>query len=209
MNELDPYYTGVIQISSIQRYYSEEIAFFKTVSLNRPKEIIEMIRTAAFPGKKIALQQSLMAADLCGDSYIDQDAFINAFYLAKVNVNRENLEFLFDVMSEKFVRGNNIDPNRKEPLTKAELAFNAQAEKKYLNLLFFFGKLFQKNEVREVTEVDETLSLIKASLIYKGVDFSIIFAEQTEEADARGKRSRAKQTDSEQIDLMSHYTSFA
>lgn len=41
LNELDPFYTGVIQISSIQRYYSEEISYFKTVSLNRPSEVIE------------------------------------------------------------------------------------------------------------------------------------------------------------------------
>jgi hypothetical protein len=34
-----------------------------------------------------------------------------------------------------------------------------------------------------VTEVDETLSFIKAALIYKGVDFSIIFAEQADEAE--------------------------
>lgn len=47
--------------------------------------------------------------------------------------------------------------------------------------MYFSDKLFRKNETREVTEVDETLSYIKASLIYKGVDFSIIFAEQSEE----------------------------
>ena len=56
-----------------------------------------------------------------------------------------------------------------------------QAQKKYINLMYFSDKLFRKNETREVTEVDETLSYIKASLIYKGVDFSIIFAEQSEE----------------------------
>lgn len=181
LNELDPYFTGVIQISSIQRYFSEEIAYFKTVSMNRPKEIIEQIRTAAFPTRKIALQQALMAADSQGDGFIDEEALINAVYLAKVNVPRENLEFLFDVMSERFVKGSKEESE--QPQSKAEQQANLQAEKKYLNLLFFFGKLFQKNERREVTEVDETLSLIKAALIYKGVDFSIIFAEASDDAD--------------------------
>jgi Ca2+-binding EF-hand superfamily protein len=75
-------------------------------------------------------------------------------------------------------------------------------------MLFFFGKLFQKNERREVTEVDETLSLLKANLIYKGVDFSIIFAEETEEDTKKGsKRQRVKEADGK-IDIMCHYTSF-
>ena len=71
LNELDPFFTGVIQISSIQRYYSEEISYFKTVSLNKPSEVIEQIRSSAFPTRKIALQQALAAADAQGDGYID------------------------------------------------------------------------------------------------------------------------------------------
>ena len=142
LNELDPYFTGVIQISSIQRYYSEEISYFKTVSLNKPKEIIEQIRSVAFPGRKIALQQSLMAADAFGDGYIDQEAFIRAFYLANVNISRENLEFLFDVMSERFVKGEGPDRADNKLLSKADKQNIANSEKKYLNMLFFFGKLF-------------------------------------------------------------------
>lgn len=207
MNELDPHFTGVIQISSIQNYYSEEIAFFKTVSLSRPKEIFDVIRTKAFQVKRIALQQSLMATDYSGDGYIDQDGFINAFYLAKVDIERENLEFLFDAMSERFVRGAKFEQKGKVPLSRAEQDFNDEAEKKYLNLYFFFGKLFQQFERREVTEVDETLSIIKASLIYKGVDFSVVFAEQAEEIDTMGNKKSRVTTD-EKIDMMSHYTTF-
>ena len=70
-----------------------------------------------------------------------------------------------------------------------------KVEDKFLNLMFFVEKLFTRNEYREVTEVDMTLQLIKASLIYKGVDFGVIFAEQSEEQDTkkgRGKKSRGK-----------------
>jgi len=33
------------------------------------------------------------------------------------------------------------------------------------------------HEMREVNEVEEALSNIKAALVYKGLDFSVIFAE--------------------------------
>ena len=72
------------------------------MSLNRPQEVLQEIRTLAFPNKKIALQQALAAADLQGDGYLNCEQFVSAFYLAKVGVARENLEFLFEVMSERF-----------------------------------------------------------------------------------------------------------
>jgi hypothetical protein len=37
--------------------------------------------------------------------------------------------------------------------------------------------LFTKLEISAVSEVDQTLQHIKAALIYKGVDFGIVFAE--------------------------------
>lgn len=52
-----------------------------------------------------------------------------------------------------------------------------QKESKVLSLKFFLGKLFRTHEMREVNEVEEALSCIKAALIYKGLDFSVIFAE--------------------------------
>ena len=63
-----------------------------------------------------------------------------------------------------------------------------------------------------MTEVDETLSLIKASLIYKGVDFSIIFAEFTEETETKKgakTKAKAKKNPDEKVDMMCHYTRFA
>lgn len=39
LNELDPYFTGVIQIFLIQNYFKEEIHFYNLTTLNRPKQI--------------------------------------------------------------------------------------------------------------------------------------------------------------------------
>lgn len=96
---------------------------------------------------------------------------MDAFYRANVKITRDSLEFLFDVMSERFASptSNGEDPNA------------PKEESKYLNLIFFMGKLFNRNENREVNEVDQTLQLVKAAMIYKGVDLGNIFAEDNED----------------------------
>lgn len=83
-------------------------------------------------------------------------------YRAEIKIDRDSLELLFDVMAERF------DQPRPDDM---------QAEVKHLNLPFFFAKLFTKSEVQAVSEVDQTLQHIKTALIYKGVDFGIVFAE--------------------------------
>ena len=37
INELDPFFTGIIQVDLIQNYYREEIHFHNLTTLNRPK----------------------------------------------------------------------------------------------------------------------------------------------------------------------------
>jgi hypothetical protein len=136
MNELDPYSTGVLQIKLVEKYFREEIDFFKQVSLRRPHEIIENIRSAAFPNRKVQLQQSLAAADEVGDGYITKLQFVDAIYRADIKVDRDQLELLFDVMSERFDSprdGQTVDDDK--PVVK------------YLNLPYFFSKLFTKSEV--------------------------------------------------------------
>lgn len=59
LNDLDPFYTGVIQLRLVQKVYHEEIQFYKRTSLSRPNEILEDIRTLVFPNKRVALQQAL------------------------------------------------------------------------------------------------------------------------------------------------------
>lgn len=165
LGELDPYQTGAIQINLVQQYFREEIEFHKLLSLKRPQEIIEKIRSVAFPNKKIALQQSLAASDELGDGYITKQQFIDAMFRADIKIERDQLELLFDVMSERFDQ----PKNEEEDLV---------AEVRHLNLPYFYSKLFTKSEINSVSEVDQTLQHIKAALIYKGVDFGVVFAEQ-------------------------------
>jgi hypothetical protein len=61
-----------------------------------------------------------------------------------------------------------------EPRDGAEVA---SSEKVWL-LTDIMGLLFSKpHETRETDEVEQALAQIKATLVYKGLDFSIIFAE--------------------------------
>lgn len=87
-------------------------------------------------------------------------------------MTRDSLEFLFDVMSERFLDPKTSDQQEGEP----------RSESKFLNLIFFMGKLFSRHENREINEVDLTLQLTKAAMIYKGVDLGIIFAEESSDA---------------------------
>ena len=50
-----------------------------------------------------------------------------------------------------------------------------------LSITYFINKLFSEVETSELSDIDVTLSHIKAALIYKGLDFSIIFAENSVE----------------------------
>lgn len=143
LNELDPYDTGAIQYKVLESYFEEEIAFQKNAVHRKPELIIEKIRNLAFPNHKIALQQSLAAADEAGDGYITQTQFIDAIYRVKLEpkIDRDSLELLFDIMAERF----------EKPLmqNKEEIV-----EVKYLNLPFFFSKLFARGEDAAVSEVD-------------------------------------------------------
>lgn len=96
------------------------------------------------------MQQALAAADTVGDGYIDENQFVEAFYRAKVTIMRDCLEFLFDVMSERFTEPSSVADSDEAPGAP-------QGEKKYLNLIFFMGKLFTSHESREINEVDLTL----------------------------------------------------
>ena len=72
----------------------------------------------------------------------------------------------------------------------------------------------------EINEVDLTLQLVKAALIYKGVDLGNVFAEDNEDnlKKPQGKKGVVKGAKKERkvvvkeekkVDMMSHYTRFA
>ncbi len=61
-------------------------------------------------------------------------------------------------------------------------------DQKVMSITYFINKLFSSFETNDLTDVDQTLQHIKAALIYKGLDFSIIFAENSVEATKKGPR---------------------
>ena len=107
--------------------------------------------------------------------------------------NRDTLEFLFDVMSEPYTlpkteyesKKENTNPNSDAAVTKV------------LNLQFFMEKLFARHEHQEIDEVEECLANIKAALIYKGIDFAIIFAEEEEIKKEPVRKAATKKTQDE------------
>lgn len=219
LNDLDPFFTGVVQLRLLQNVYHEEIQFHKRTSLSRPNEILDDIRTAVFPNRRVALQQALASVDTEGDGYLQKHQFVQAFQQAGVKFDRDTLEFLCDVLSESYTLPK-TDYEPSHPAAGAEEA----PEGRVLSLKFFLGKLFRAHETREVDEVEQALSNIKAALVYKGLDFSVVFAEQSEEATQRTRRTtkltkeerqqREKERAEaekrrEHVDLTVHYTRFA
>lgn len=142
------------------------------MSQSRPNEILDDIRTLVFPNKRVALQQALASADTEGDGYLTKSQFSHAFQQANVAVDHDTLVYLFEAMSEPFT----LPETDYEP-RDTEVA----SSEKVLQLTFFMGKLFRPHETRETDEVEQALAQIKAALVYKGLDFSIIFAEQSDE----------------------------
>ena len=78
------------------------------------------------------------------------------------------LEFLFEVVAEKY------NTNRED-------GTNSNEDDKVMSITYFINKLFSNVETSELNEIDVILQNVKAALIYKGLDFSIVFAENTVE----------------------------
>lgn len=102
LNDLDPFYTGAIQITLVKKAYAEEIQFHAQTALARPNEILQDIRTLVFPNKRVQLQLALAMADVQGDGYLQLDPFFEAFRQVGLAMPRETLEFLFAVLSEPY-----------------------------------------------------------------------------------------------------------
>jgi hypothetical protein len=110
--------------------------------LNRPKQIFSDIRSKVFPNKKLALQQALVSVDTQGDGYIRKEQFVEAFDKAGVREDRDVLEFLFDMVGERF--NTHRAPDGSQP---AE-------EERILSVSYFINKLFNTSETVEINEID-------------------------------------------------------
>lgn len=56
LNDLDPFYTGIVQLKLLQSVYHEELQYHKRTTLSRPREIMQDVRALVFPNKRVALQ---------------------------------------------------------------------------------------------------------------------------------------------------------
>jgi hypothetical protein len=135
---------------------------------------------------------------------------VEAFQRAGIHVDRAVLEFLFDVVGEKYN-------------TVQDEGETTNDDVKVLSITYFINKLFSQAETSEMAEVDQTLQNIKAALIYKGLDFSVVFAENSVEHVKKVRRPAAnldssnpddsvmlqKRMKEAPIDLTQHYTRFA
>ena len=87
-------------------------------------------------------------------------------------MQRDTLEFLYNILSEAYtLPKTEFEPTTALPESEEPAGFRV------LSLSFFMNKLFRSGERREADEVEQTLGQIKAALVYKGLDFSVIFAE--------------------------------
>jgi hypothetical protein len=158
LNELDPYFSDIIMIARLRERFKDEIHFHSISSFNRPTEIISIIRGKVFPKKKLAMQQALVDVDNNGDGYINLEAFVKAFKFCQVEIDVKALEFLFNSFAEEF-----------------------GTDGKALSVNYFLNKIFNDSEMAEFNKVDETLSKVKASMIYKGINYTALFADTQDE----------------------------
>jgi len=92
----------------------------------------------------LALQQALVSVDTQGDGYIRKEQFVEAFDKAGVREDRDVLEFLFDMVGERY---NTTRPAEGTP----------QEEERVLSVSYFINKLFNTSETQEINEVDQIL----------------------------------------------------
>jgi hypothetical protein len=80
--------------------FVEEITHFYDVKANKPQNILQKLRSEAFPARRINLQKALSEADTEGDGFISKKQFVDAIYDSGVYMIRDDTEYLFDVMAE-------------------------------------------------------------------------------------------------------------
>ena len=83
-----------------------------------------------------------MSVDTQGDGYIRKEQFVEAFDKAGVREDRDVLEFLFDMVGERF--NTHRAPDGSQP---AE-------EERILSVSYFINKLFNTSETVEINEID-------------------------------------------------------
>jgi len=141
----------------------------------------------------LQLQQALVTVDEHGDGFIGKEQFIQAFYKAGMELQRDLLEFLFDMMAQTYN-------------TKGE---RISEQEKVLSITYFIKELFYDKERKELDDLDTTLMKIKEALIYKGLDLAVVFSDTSEATSKKERGAQKKQQKGQPLDLTVHYSKFA
>eukprot|EP01022_Parablepharisma_sp_SALTPOND_P011293 TRINITY_DN146_c0_g1_i1.p2 TRINITY_DN146_c0_g1~~TRINITY_DN146_c0_g1_i1.p2 ORF type:complete len:1216 (-),score=156.01 TRINITY_DN146_c0_g1_i1:15438-19085(-) len=154
--EIDTLKSGYITLPQLEKMFADELKHYNITIFKRPSPIIDEIRAKVLPSKKLSLQEALGTVDKHGDGYITKKQFLEAFERAKVDMDKETLGYLFDLLGEKYV------PKENE---------------KILSVAHFLKKLLTEAESKEVMEITIILRKIAASLNYRGIEPEILFSD--------------------------------
>jgi len=154
VHEIDALNTGKITQQQLTKFFAVELKHFNVTMFKRPTPIIDEIRAHVLPFKKLRLQEALNSVDIHGDGYISKKQFLEAFEKADIKVDIETLNYLFELLEEKYI------PKDGE---------------KVLSVAHFLKKLLNDEEAKEGAEIEQILKKISGSLNYRGIEPEVIF----------------------------------
>jgi len=155
-NEVDPMGADRIAFQHLQHTFSDELKHYNMIMFRRPNPIIEEIRGKIIPHKKLKLHEALYNMDQYGDGYITKSEFVQAFSRAGIEIEKETLQYFFDMTSERFMPKDN---------------------EKVLSINTFIRKILTESESSEFSEMAKLLGKVAYSLTYRCIDFDVIFSE--------------------------------
>ena len=105
---MDPFNTGFVQLTQVRKFFNEEVAFYQEVDLEQERKILDTLRSIAIPSRKIALQKALLSANEVGDGYLTKVQFVEAIYKARIDIEKEKLEALFNKIAGNFEKSRKL-----------------------------------------------------------------------------------------------------
>ena len=154
--EIDILNSDNITLDSLEEIFKDELKYYNVRMFKRSNPIIDEIRNKVLPNKKMNLQEALGSIDEHGDGYITKQQFLKAFDRADIKIDREMLEYLFDLLGEQYILGDNM---------------------KILSIGYFLKKLFTKTENIEINQIKGMMKKILLVLEYRGMEPESVFAE--------------------------------
>lgn len=147
-SKVDPLDSDKITVSQLQTIFSQEIKHHNLTMFRIPNPVFSEIRNNLGSGKKLRLQEALGTVDNHGDGYLTKKQFFEGFEKAQIEIDKETLDYIFEMVSEKYT------PREQE---------------KVLNIAHFLKQLLTKEENKEYNEIEEILNKISSSMSYRGI----------------------------------------